>query len=208
MQAGRKKSARLHLTVLDAVRKGPAAVRDLPGELHTVPEPPADGARWAAMSEPASAAVEAWGAEAVETAKKAVENPDAIERLPEGVEQDYEAGIRLLEPMVDLGVPLSGLLTTVLQWHNGLQDSLYHMHEREELRKVVGRARRFADLLAPLCTPGKGYLPANKALGAHFVDRGLFVAGDTRTKRAMYEQALDWDPGNLNATRFLGELGG
>lgn len=162
-----------------------------------------DAGRWDEISALAGSVTDDWCAEVIQTAEKAVRDPAAIARLSEGIDKDYESGIRRLEPLIGLGVALPRLLQTGLDWYNGLQTCLYQMRETEEMRKVVGRARKFADALAPLCTPGQGYLPANSALGAHFVDWGLYVAQNNRTAVVAYETALKWDPGNASAPQLL-----
>ncbi|WP_326720541.1 hypothetical protein OHT59_14600 [Streptomyces sp. NBC_00243] len=203
LQAGERDTARLHLKVLDAARQGESAVRELLRG-HGIPWTMAvDAERWAEISALAGSVTDDWCAEVIQTAEKAVKDPAAIARLSEGIDKDYESGIRKLEPLIGLGVPLPRLLQTGLDWYNGLQTCLYQMRETEEMRKVVGRARKFADALAPLCTPGQGYLPANSALGAHFVDRGLYIAQNNRTAVVAYETALKWDPGNASAPQLL-----
>ncbi|WP_066947832.1 tetratricopeptide repeat protein [Streptomyces lushanensis] len=205
LRAGERETARLHLTVLEAAREGDSAVRGLLRDFGIPWSPAVDARRWTEISALAGAATDAWCAEVVETAEKAVRDPAAIARLAEGIDKDYESGIREVEPLIGLGVPLPRLLQTGLDWYNGLQTCLYQMRRTDELRKVVGRARKFADALVPLCTPGKGHLPGNRALGAHFVDRGLFVARDSRAAVALYEAALKWDPGNVSATQLLAQ---
>lgn len=203
LQAGDRATARLHLRVLEAVRTGESAVGDLLREFGVPWSVPVDAGFWAELSTLAGSVTDAWCAEVIKTAEKAVRDPAAIAKLSEGVDKDYESGVRALEPLIDLGVPLLRLLQTGLDWYNGLQNCLYPMRRTEEIRKSVGKARKFADALAPLCTPGKGYLLANSALGEHFVFRGLYVAQDDRTAAMAYETALNWDPGNLSAPRLL-----
>ncbi|MGW3412401.1 hypothetical protein [Streptomyces sp. NPDC000888] len=203
LQAGEKDTARLHLRVLEATREGKSAVRRLRRELGIPWSTTVDTRRLAEISGLAGSVTDDWCAEVIQTAEKAVRDPAAIARLSEGIDKDYESGIRRLEPLIGLGVPLPRLLQTGLDWYNGLQTCLYQMRETEEMRKVVGRARKFADALAPLCTPGQGYLPANSALGAHFVDRGLYIAQNNRTAVVAYETALKWDPGNASAPQLL-----
>ncbi|WP_200308008.1 hypothetical protein [Streptomyces adelaidensis] len=204
LQAGDQDTARLHLRVLEAARAGASAVRDLLGEFGIPWSPAVDAGRWAEISALAGAVTDEWCAEVVQTAEKAVRDPAAIARLADGIDNDYESGIRALEPMIGLGIPLIRLLQTGLEWYNELQTCLYKMRRHEELKKVAGRARRFADALVPLCEPGKGHRPANSALGEHFVDRGLFVAGESNLAAVkFYEDALKWDPGNHSAPGLL-----
>ncbi|MFD9502526.1 hypothetical protein [Streptomyces sp. NPDC060035] len=203
LRRGDQDTARLHLQVLEAARKGESAVHDLLRDFGIPWSVAVDSRLWAEISTLAGSVTDAWCAEVIKTAEKAVKDPAAIAGLSEGIDKDYETGIRSLEPLIGLGVPLPRLLQTGLDWYNGLQTCLYQMRDTEEMRKVVGRARKFADALAPLCTPGKGHLPANSALGVHFVDRGLYVAQDSRTAVVAYETALKWDPGNASAPQLL-----
>lgn len=205
LQAGERDTARLHLLVLEAARKGESAVRGLLRDFGIPWSPAVDSRRWAEISALAGSVTDAWCAEVIETAEKAVKDPAAIAKLAEGIDKDYESGIRKLEPLIGLDIPLSRLLQTGLDWYNGLQSCLYQMRRTDELRKVVGKARTFADALVPLCTPGKGHLPGNRALGEHFVDRGLFVAQDNRAAVVLYEAAQKWDPGNVNAAQLLAQ---
>lgn len=203
LQAGERDTARLHLKVLEAARQGESAVHGLLREFGIPWSVPIDAQRWAEISALAGSVTDDWCAEVIRTAEKAVKDPAAIAQLSEGIDKDYESGIRILKPLTGLGIPLPRLLQTGLDWHNELQTCLYHMGRTEELRKVVGKAREFADALAPLCTPGKGHLPGNRALGWHFVDRGIFVARDNRAAAVLYEQALKWDPSNVSAPPLL-----
>ncbi|MFD7429145.1 hypothetical protein ACFV6Z_19185 [Streptomyces sp. NPDC059818] len=205
LQAGEKETARLHLRVLESARTGESAVHGLLREFGIPWSVPVDARLWAETSALAGSVTDAWCAEVISTAEKAVRDPAAIARLSEGIDKDYESGIRGLEPLIGLDVPLPRLLQTGLDWYNELQTCLYQMRRTEEIRKVTGRARTFADALAPLCTPGKGYLPANSALGRHFVFRGLYVAQDDRTAGQAYETALKWDPGNVSAPQLLAD---
>ncbi|WP_149829142.1 tetratricopeptide repeat protein [Streptomyces tailanensis] len=204
-QSEQRETALLHLRVLDAVREGESAVHGLLREFDFPWSPAVDPERWAGISALAGSVIDEWCAEVVRTAEKALGDPAAIAELDEGIDKDYESGVRQLEPLIDLGVPLPRLLQTGLQWYNDLQNCHYRMSRTGELRKVVGKARRFADALAPLCTPGKGHLPGNSALGVHFVDRALFVAQDSRAAVKLYEEALKWDPSNPSAPELLSQ---
>ncbi|MFI0735055.1 hypothetical protein ACH4S9_39655 [Streptomyces sp. NPDC021225] len=205
LQAGQRDTARQHLRVLETVREGESAVHGLLRDFGIPWSVAVDARRWAEISALAGSVTDAWCDEVVETAEKAVRDSAAIAKLAEGIDKDYESGIRLMEPLIGLGIPLPRLLRTGLDWYNGLQTCLYQMHRTEELRKVIGKARRFADELAPLCTPGKGHLPGNRALGQHFAFRGLFVAQGSRAAIVSYEEALKWDPGNLSAPDLLAQ---
>ncbi|MEV7426079.1 hypothetical protein [Streptomyces sp. NPDC091212] len=203
LRAGDADTARLHLLVLESAREGGSAVRSLLRDFGMPWSPAVDARRWAEISALAGTVTDEWCAEVVRTAEKATTNTAAIAELAEGIDKDYESGIRGLEPMIGLGIPLPRLLRTALEWHNGLQNCFYQMGSGEDVRKVTGRARKLADALVPLCVPGKGHVPDNRALGMHFVDRGLFVAQDNRAAIALWEEALKWDPGNTSAHQLL-----
>ncbi|MBO0913161.1 tetratricopeptide repeat protein [Streptomyces laculatispora] len=205
LQAGEKGTARLHLRVLEAARTGEPAVDGLLREFGIPWSVAVDAALWAESSTLAGSVIDAWCAEVIKSAEKTLRDPAAIAKLSDGIDKDYESGIRGLEALIGLGVPLPRLLQTGLHWYNELQNCLYRMGRADENRKVSGKARKFADALAPLCTPGKGYLPANSALGEHFVYRGLYVAQDGRTAAVAYETSLKWDPGNVSAPQLLAE---
>lgn len=206
LQAGQRNTARLHLRVLEAARAGAPDVHALLAEFD-IPWPvPVEARLWDELSTLAGSVIDAWCAEVIKTADKAVMDPAAIAELSEGIDKDYESGIRRLEPLIGLDVPLPRLLQTGLHWYNDLQNCLYQMGRTEELRKVVGRARPVADALALLSTQGKGYLPANSALGEHFVFRGAFVARDDLTAAMAYETALKWNPGDISAPALLARV--
>ncbi|MFE7839419.1 hypothetical protein ACFU53_26205 [Streptomyces sp. NPDC057474] len=203
LQAGERDTARLHLRVLEAARKGESDVLGLLREFGIPWSLTIDARRWAEISALAGAVTDEWCAEVVLTAEKALKNPTAIAGLGQGIDQDYESGVNALKPLIGLGVPLPRLLQTALDWHNELQMCFYQMQQIDELRKAAGKAREFADQLAPFCTPGKGHLPGNKALSVHFKFRGLFVAQGNRAASVMYEEALKWNPGDDNAADLL-----
>ncbi|MFI6344680.1 hypothetical protein [Streptomyces sp. NPDC050560] len=221
---GDRKGARLHLGCLTAVRDGISTTRallkdgpfaqawtdtgahrptaDIIEALEALMNTPGANAE---LFRPASARakelIDAWTVEVVESARERVEDPAAVAKLPNGIDKDYESGIAALEQAVLCGFQPPRLLLTILEWHNGWQNCLYQMDERDRMRKVVDGAVPYAALLADQCEPGRGHLRENQMLGQHWVDRGFL---DT-TKDALdyFEEALKWDPSNSNAPSLL-----
>ncbi|MGI5168551.1 hypothetical protein ACQEU3_29815 [Spirillospora sp. CA-253888] len=208
LAAGRAATARLHLRCLDACRTGPEAaaalLADLPSGLGVRYGPAADPGRFAAIARLAGAALDHWSANLVEDAERAVNDPDAIDRLPQGVRADYESGIALLAPMVRLGVPARPVLAAGIGWHNDWCYCLYSLKDFTGLRRVLESGADFAARLAGLCVPGEGHRRENQALSVHHMFRGVVAPTDGEAV-ADLEEALRWDPVNQNAVDLLAQ---
>ncbi|MFI6516490.1 hypothetical protein ACIBF1_13105 [Spirillospora sp. NPDC050679] len=208
LAAGRTATARLHLRCLDACRTGPEAaaalLADLPSGLGVRYGPAADPGRFAAIARLAGAALDHWSANLVEDAERAVNDPDAIDRLPQGVRADYESGIAVLAPMVRLGVPARPVLAAGIGWHNDWCYCLYSLKDFDGLRRVLESGADFAARLAGFCVPGEGHRRENQALSVHHMFRGVVAPTDGEAV-ADLEEALRWDPVNQNAVDLLAQ---
>lgn len=199
--AGRFDEAGLHLRCLDACRSGPDALASMLERRGISCRLPIDGARLARAQEIARRLMDEWCGEVVHEAERAANDADALARLPEGVRQDYGAGIGHLQPLIDLGVPHVAVLRASLRWYNDWCYDLYVKRQLDEIRDVMAAARQVADLLAPLCTPVHGHLPENQALSTHYMIRGFTADGEQAL--AEYRQALIWNEANDNAEQLL-----
>ncbi|MEV2217808.1 hypothetical protein AB0H86_41360 [Streptomyces sp. NPDC050997] len=197
-------AARTHLRCLEAVQAGPGATGELlaDGPLAGAVPDGVDGGVFAAFSARATSLLDEWATDLVRTATQSVDDPAALDRLPRGIDRDYEAGIDILDAAVRQGFTPTSVLCTALEWHNTWQTRLYELGERERMREVVGSAARFADLLAEQCAEGRPYLPENQALGMHFVDRGLLDTSAEQGVRFL-ERARAWDPSNPSVDKLL-----
>ncbi|WP_067489640.1 hypothetical protein [Actinomadura hibisca] len=208
LATGRTATARLHLRCLDACRTGPdaaaALLADLPSGLGVRYGPAADPVRFAGIARLADAALDHWSANLVEDAERAVNDPDAIDRLPQGIRADYESGIAALTPMVRLGVPTRPVLVAGIGWHNDWCYCLYSLKDFEALRRVLDSGGDFASRLAGFCVPGEGHRHENQALSIHHMFRGVVAPTDTEAVGDL-EEALRWNPANHNAVDLLAQ---
>ncbi|MEV6591032.1 hypothetical protein [Streptomyces acidicola] len=207
LQNGDPAAARTHLRVLDACRDGPAAAQNLLADSAPALHQPVDPGRWSGISALAAGFVDEWCYDVILAARKVTGDRKAVARLREGISKDFESGIRHLEPLVRLGVPLLRPLRVGLDWYNEWQFELYRLDDLRELGRVTRNARRFADALAPLCTPGQALKRENQALSTHFMFRG-FVAPGRGDKLASYHTSLKWNPHNDNAASLLEDTRG
>ncbi|MFC9974785.1 hypothetical protein ACFVH6_28170 [Spirillospora sp. NPDC127200] len=206
LAAGRTATARLHLRCLDACRTGPEAaaalLADLPSGLGVRYGPAADPGRFAVIARLAGAALDHWSANVVEDAERAVNDPDAIDRLPQGIRADYEAGIAVLAPLVRLGVPSRPVLEAGLGWHNDWCYCLYSLKDFDVLRQVLESGAGFAAKLSALGVPGEGHRRENQALSVHHMFRGVVAPTDAEAVTVL-EEAVRWNPVNHNAIDLL-----
>ncbi|MFF2508028.1 hypothetical protein ACFVTY_32390 [Streptomyces sp. NPDC058067] len=201
----REDQARLHLNCLTALRQGSDVTRTLlaEGPLAGV-LPGVDDALFAGIAAGAGALLDDWSADLVLAAERLAEDPERISALPDGMDKDYEAGIESLATAVDHGFAATGVLCTLLTWHNQWQNCHYELDDRDAMRSVVTRAVRFAELLARSAVKGRPHQRENQLLATHYVDRGL-LDPDTTKAVGYFELALEWNPANTNATQLLAQ---
>lgn len=208
LAAGRRDLARLHARCLDLCRSGQKAVAEtLSGYgLRTDLRPNVE--RVEQIASLADGLLDDWCSGLVREADRIVDDPDAIQRLPEGIRKNYEGGINHLAPFIGLGIPVVRVLRASLDWYNEWCYDLHVTKQRNRITALMTPARAVADKLVPLCTKARGHLPENQALSQHFLLRG-FITQDKDPKQASeeYRQALTWNPANQNAQELLGQAG-
>ncbi|MFF1689989.1 MULTISPECIES: hypothetical protein [unclassified Streptomyces] len=199
----REDQARLHLNCLTALRQGTHVTRTLlaEGPLAGV-LPGVDEDLFTAVADRAGALLDDWSTDLVRAAEKRVDDPERVRALPDGIDKDYEEGISSLANAVDHGFAPTGILCTVVAWHNEWQNCLYQIGDRDHMRTVVTKAVRYAELLAQGAVQGRPHLRENQLLAAHYVDRGL-LDRDTGKAIAYFELAQEWNPANTNAPQLL-----
>jgi tetratricopeptide (TPR) repeat protein len=201
LAAGDVEAARRHLRCLDACRGDATALTDVLADsgllfLHPVDE------RLTEISTVAEQVLDGWCTDVIEAARRKADDPAAISRLPDGIRMDYASGIAILAPFIRLDVPILRVLRTGLEWHVDWCFGLYHREEHGKIEDVLESAREFADRLAALCTRGQGHRPENQALSRFFLLHG-FVNNGTAQATRDYEESLEWNPANANATELL-----
>ncbi|MEU6662296.1 hypothetical protein [Streptomyces sp. NPDC046821] len=199
----REDQAGLHLNCLTALRQGAHVTRTLlsEGPLAGV-LPGVDDELFTGIADRAGTLLDDWSSDLVDEAEQLADDPERIRALPDGIDKDYEEGIEQLTTAVDHGFAAPGVLCTLLAWHNEWQNCLYQLDDRDQMRTVVTRAVRFAELLARGSAKGRPHLRENQLLAAHYVDRGL-LEPDTARAIGHFELAQDWNPANTNAPQLL-----
>ncbi|MDT0341985.1 hypothetical protein [Streptomyces litchfieldiae] len=207
LRQGESDIADTHLGALDACRAGAAAVRETLEGTRIGWSAGDDKSRWAAMAALAERAIDDWCHETIEHGAEALEDADAVARLPAGITKDFATGLDRVRPLTELSVPLPRLLTTALEWCNEWQMCVYGLKSgqdsrRRQIRSILDGARPFAEDLAESTRPGQSHLRENQALSRHFMFRG-FVADTAESAIREYEKALEWNPHNANAEKLL-----
>jgi hypothetical protein len=202
LAAGDDDTARAHLRCITNCGGNASGLVTTLGTFHVPFGLAVDGRRFTRVAAIAKDVLNDWTADVLRAAQDEVDNQEAIENLPEGVSKNYEGGIKRLEPFVRLGVPVSEVLRTGLEWYNSW--SLDHLvrQERDTVRNLTDSAEALAKALIPLCAKGRGLEPANDALSLHFTLRGSHHTDPTEATRE-FKEALAWNPGNDQAQKLL-----
>jgi tetratricopeptide (TPR) repeat protein len=201
LTTGQTEVAAAHLRCLAACRAGPEALIGLLEE-YRLPYAHTMDRRPGRIATIADEFISSWCTDIVRLARVSVDDPDVIRTLPPGIKKNYQGGIRHIEPFVGLGVPVARVLWTGLEWYNGWSYCLYTREDRDQIKQLMGPAHVLANQLAPLCTKGRGHVPANQALSQHYLLRG-FVTDDPEAAQREYEESLEWNPANSNAADLL-----
>jgi tetratricopeptide (TPR) repeat protein len=155
------------------------------------------------VAQVASKMLDDWGVTLVREAENLLNDPDAIQRLPEGIEKNYEGAIAHLQKFIDLQVPVPRVLRTCLDWYNQYCYNLVSKQNIEAIKKLMQPARRVADLLVPHATQSLAHHPENAILSRHFLLRG-FTNDDPAKSVEEYKEALAWNLANQDAQSLLG----
>ncbi len=125
--------------------------------------------------------------------------------VPEGLHADYEKGLAALRRHLSLDHDNVRLLTALVEICTDWFLDLYNAPDVGDLAEVVGRFTPLAQQLARLSEGRPGDLPARAVLADFWKFRG-FVTHDRARKRALYEEALQFNPGNSNVRELLASL--
>ena len=161
---------------------------------------PADPERFADVAAVAREALDGWVSDLIDAAQEVVDDPAAVAKS--GLDGDYESGIKVLRPFLELRVPVRRLLQTALRWYNEWCMALYSADDLKRLAEVCRAASEVAEQLEPLCDRKKVLDPGNQTLSRHLMLRG-FTERDAAKAIKVFNQALVWDPGNSNAASLL-----
>lgn len=205
---GDVKTAQAHLDCLDAVRGGLATTRRLlaDGHLTSIADLAGTEAGFAPLAARADGLLKEWGAERIAGARRLLEDPAAISRLPSGIDRDYESAIKDVEVVLGLRAAPLAVFSTALEWHNKWLFCLYQTKRRDSMRSVLQSAARFADVLLSLCTPGRAHLQENQALGQYWVYWAFVVLEDDPEQGiAHLERAREWDAQNASIPGLLSD---
>jgi hypothetical protein len=125
--------------------------------------------------------------------------------IPEGWRADYEKGLGYLRRLLSLDRDNVRLLTALVEICGEWFLDLYNAANPPTLAAQVERFTPFAVQLARQVEGRSGEVPARAALSDFFKFRG-FVARNAEDKKALYREALRFNPANANARELLAEL--
>jgi hypothetical protein len=124
---------------------------------------------------------------------------------PGGLRADYEKGLAALRRHLSLDHDNVRLLTALVEICGDWFLDLYHAPDQGDLSALVDRFTPLAEQLARQIEDRPGDLAARAVLADFWKFRG-FVTSDRARKRAFYEEALQWNPGNNNVRELLAGL--
>jgi hypothetical protein len=125
--------------------------------------------------------------------------------IPEGWRADYDRGLAYLRRLLSLDGDNLRLLSVLIEICTDWLFDLSVTGELSLLRQQLERFTPFAHRLARLVEDQAGQLSARAALAEFWKIRGLLTA-DRQQKRALYQEALRFNPANGEAARLLAEL--
>jgi hypothetical protein len=201
-------AVRAHVHGLDSVRRGIPATRSLvAGEFADIAARIGIESEFVPISERAMALLEEWGAERVAAGRLRLGDQSAAsKKRARPVVPDYGAAIEEVAIVAQLGLGLKEVLRVALEWHNGWLQSLQGMQDRRVGDHIVRSARRFVDILVPMCTPGRTDLPEVMTVADHYIELGVFyfdIAPDESIR--LLEHAREWNPGAERVPDLLWE---
>ena len=190
-------AVRAHVHSLDSVRQGTAATRSLVrGEFTDIAARIGIKAEFAPVGERARALLVEWGAERIAAGQLRLGDRTASKKRARAVVADYGAAIEEVAIVAQLGLGLIDVLRVALEWHNGWLQSMHGTQDKRMADHVVRSARRFVDVLVPMCTPGQAHLPEVRTLAEHYIELGVLnfdIAPDESIR--LLEHARAWNPG-------------
>lgn len=193
LAAGRMEWAHMHLACLEA-----CACDELQSCCAVPFSLQIDAARLVFVRDAAAAAIESWVGAQLAEATQALDDPQAIERLPPGICKAYADAVACVRPFIEIAEPNARVLCATLGWHNDWCYDLYRLKDVDGIRRLIGPARELAARLAPLAPAGAGHRLESQALSQHHLLRG-FAESDPDVAIDHYDEALRWNPANTNA---------
>ena len=198
-------AVRAHVGCLESVRQGTVTTRSLvAGDFTDIAARIGIEAEFAPIGERAMALLEEWGAERIAAGQLRLGDRTTSKRRSRAAVADYGAAIEEVEIVAQLGLGLKEVLRVALEWHSGWLQSLHGSPDKRLGDHVVRSARRFLDILAPMCAPGQGHLPEVKTVAEHLIELGVFnfdTAPDESIR--LLEHALEWNPGAERVPELL-----
>ncbi|HET9169603.1 MAG TPA: hypothetical protein VFN97_09205 [Actinospica sp.] len=189
-------AVRAHVHCLVSVEQGTAATRTLVAAdftgiaAHTGVE-----AEFTPITERATALLEEWGAERIAAGQLRLVSQAPTRRRAKPVATDYGAAIEEVEVIAQLGLGLKDVLRVALEWHNAWLHSMRGTLERRVGDHIVRSAKRFVDLLAPMCTPGQADRPEVRTLAEHYIELGVYNFGFAPDESIrLLQHAREWNP--------------
>jgi hypothetical protein len=189
-------AVRAHVRCLDSVRQGTAATRSLvTGDFADIAARIAIEPEFGPIGERAMALLEEWGAERVAAGQLRLDRRTPAKKRSREIIVDYKSAIEEVEIVAELGLDLKEVLRIGLDWHNAWLQSTHGAQDKRPAEQVVRSARRFVDILVPMCTPGQAHLPEVRTLAEHYIEVGVFnfdIAPDESIR--LLEHARVWNP--------------
>ncbi|MZD05940.1 hypothetical protein GTW43_12705, partial [Streptomyces sp. SID5785] len=184
-----------YLRCLTAVREGPDATRALlaGGPAAAAVPDGVDADLFAYAADRAERLVGSWADDLVAEAGWRADDPDALERLPVGVDRDFEAAIAVLDAAIERGFAPVPVLTGVVGLYNEWQDGLREINDWDGAEEILRKAGTHVERLAAQSTENQPHRKANQVLGHHFLVRAL-CAGYTQESLDLLDRAKAWDP--------------
>lgn len=166
------------LACLNGVRQGLASTRKIlsGGKFDVVAESDAGDERaFAPIAERAGRLIDEWGVGLVAASERALTDGAAIKRLGEDskLDKNYPGAIAELEIVTRLDCPQRHALRAALNYGFDWWVCVHNQGETHTALSAVETVTPFAELLAPLCTPGQSHVAENKALCDYYYALGL-----------------------------------
>ncbi len=199
-------TARAHARCLNAVGQGVQPTRALlaGGAFEAMAARIGADRGFEAVARSSQDLLEKWGAERLTAAELLLTDKAGVQKLPPGIDRDYESAIKELEVVLTLGIGLKNVLCTAVAWHNNWLNCMYQMGRGDSMKPVVASSGRYADVLAAQCTPGRPHLRENQELGEYFVFMGFHLIDTAPVRSIGYlETARSWDSNNISAPGLI-----
>ncbi|GCE07573.1 hypothetical protein [Dictyobacter aurantiacus] len=134
-----------------------------------------------------------WSQSLLKDAERSVDDARSIARLPNGIRKNYQGGIAILEPFIQLDVPVTRILLACLDWYNDWCRDLNLNGTSVQFRHTAQQASAICEQLQKLCNKRNTYAAENQAIALHLYYRGLSLHKPEPGQAIhFYEEARDW----------------